>query len=466
MSSLTKAPRWQSERALRLHSEFKVIASSIEHEGADLVKSLQALAPRLNGISLPNGNKPAKIMKASVGTITRAWYRWTEKGRTAQGLMPEYSSPKHIKAMPDLLAAEIQRLASSETGGRDKHARGIEDTAIVKKLQDRWWKGESLPGIGTWQEWWAVNHPALPLPATPPEFPWSAKTVSRKRGTRAVQTMGNIGAAAAFKHMSHMKRDYSQLRKCELYTLDDVRLDVVAVDEITGRVVEVKCYIMMEVASRSIVGFVLKPAGSIKQEDVDELIAHCLQADGYGIGIGYTTHIFFERGTIACSEAAQLVLEGGSGDRIKVHRTSMNGGIKWIGAAVDKASGHAAGKAVIEAFMKTLHRALLHLPGQRGNHKDNQPANLGVGDKEKKNPSKSIQDTIRVEAERLAQFKHTAAALGHNVDLKMPLLWVAQLKAEVTKAIQDYNQRRGHGMQGFHTIMAAEVAPGVWKEVA
>jgi len=461
-TSVTKAPRWQTDRAVRLHAEFKALAASIEFEGADLVKGIEVLSAKLSTVVLTGNRK----LKASKATLLRAWYDWQKGNRSAQALMPSYSSPAHIRTIPDELAREIQRLASSETGGRDKDGKGIEAPAIRKILQDRWWSGEALPGIGTWQEWWAANHPALPLPALPPEFPWSIKTVQRKRGSKAVQAMGNIGAAAANKHLPTMRRDYSKLRKCELFMLDDVRLDIVAIDEVTGKVVEIVAYIMMEVSSRSIVGFVLKPAKAMRAEDVDELIAHCLQAEGYGIGIGYQTHIWFERGTIACTESAQRILEGGSGDRIKVHRTSMDGGIKWIGAHVDRASGHSAGKAAIESFNRNLHRMLLHLPGQRGNNRENQPANLGVGEKQRKDPSRSIQETIRIESERLAQFKHTAAAKGQRAELKMPLLWVGELHREVTNAIKAYNNRRGHGMQGFHTIKAAEVAPGVWREVS
>ena len=277
----------------------------------------------------------------------------------------DYASPQHIKRLPDEMVAEIKKLATAKTGGRDIHQNGIEAPAIRKKLTERWWRGESLPGLGTWQEWFKATHPAIPLPANPPEFPWCDKTILRKMGPKALRRMGNIGHAAALKHMPSMKRDYSKLRKCELYTLDDVRLDLVALDDLTGKVVDVTCYILMEVASRSIVSFVLKPKNAIRAEDVDEMLAHGLQADGFGIGVDYPTHIWFERGTIACSEAAQRVLEAGSEGGIIIHRTSMDGGVSWIGSAADKASGHSAGKAAIESFNRNLHRHLLHLPLHR-----------------------------------------------------------------------------------------------------
>jgi len=293
------------------------------------------------------------------------------------------------------------------------------------------------------------------------------KTVLRRMGTRAVRALGNRGRAAANKHMPHMERDYSRLRKCEYYTLDDARADLVAIDELTGRVVEVLLYLFMEVSSRQIVGFLCKPKQNIRAEDVDELLAHCLQTDGFGIGVGYVSHIWFERGTTACSEAAQAVLEAGSEGSIKVHRTGMDGGTRWIGAARDKSSGHANGKAVIESFVRNLHRRLIHLPGQRGNNYANQPANLGVGEGDVIDPSKrKINGTLKAEAERLAQFKLTAMAAGATADLKLPLLTISALQREIAAALKTYNTDRRHGMQGYHTITEAEVGPGVWRQVS
>jgi hypothetical protein len=283
---------------------------------------------------------------------------------------------------------------------------------------------------------------------------------------KAISRMGNLGDAAAQKHLPSMERDYSQLRKCELYTLDDVRLDLVCLDELSGKVVEMIAYILMEVSSRSIVSFVCKPEGAIRAEDVDELLACGLQTEGYGLGVGYTTHIWFERGTIACSEAAQKVLESFSEGSLKIHRTSMDGGrVRWRGAAADKATGHAAGKAVIESFNRNLHRRLEHLPGQRGNNFANQPANLGVGDAKVKDASRSRKETLRAATELLAQFRLTAIAAGADAKLKLPILTSSQVVMAVRSAIQEHNTTRGHSMQGFHTIREAEVSPGVWREL-
>jgi hypothetical protein len=457
-----KIPSWQRQRVGIIVDEFTRLAAAIEHEGAPLVAGLVAIQGRIDGKDLDGANRK---LKASYKTLLRLWYAWTGSGKKSAALLPDYSSNNHKGMMPDLLINEIQRLASNGVGGRDKDGNGMEAAEIHAHLCKLWKTGKPLPGIGTWQDWWTSMHPTLQIPATVPDFPWHSRTVLRKMPAKAISTMGNLGFAAALKKLPSLDRDYSKLRKCELYTLDDVRLDFVCLDEITGKVVQMVAYILMEVSSRSIVSFVVKPEDAIRAEDVDELIAHGLQCDGYGVGVGYTTHIWFERGTVACSEAAQRVLETFSDGAIKIHRTSMDGGVRWQGAAADKATGHSAGKAVIESFNRNLHRRLLMLPGQRGNNFTNQPSNLGVGDASVKDASRSGKDTVRAQAEKLAQFKLTAMAAGADAKLKLPLLTSSQGASAVAAAIRDHNAERDHSMQGFNTILEAEVAPGVWREV-
>ena len=70
--------------------------------------------------------------------------------------------------MPDELCAEIQKIASGQTGGRDKHGNGIEGATIRKQLANKGQAGEPLPGVGTWREFWARTQPGTP---TPPRTP-------------------------------------------------------------------------------------------------------------------------------------------------------------------------------------------------------------------------------------------------------------------------------------------------------
>jgi hypothetical protein len=459
--SIEKKPDWQREKASYIHAEFVALHSSRTAEASPLMPSLAAIAARLNGKILSRGF----TLRATAHSLKTLWYVWLKDNCKASALLPKYTCGEKKHLVPDTLKAEIQRLASATVGGRDKHQNGRSSKGIWKELNKKWQAGEVIPGLGEWRTWWSQNHPGIPMPKTAPEFPFGYETINRYTGAKVLRRIGAVGIAAANGLLPQITINYSNLRRCEAYTLDDVRLDIVAIDEITGRVVEMTAYILMEISSRYIVAFVLKPKNAIKQEDVDELLAVGLSADGFGIGDGYTTHIIFERGTIACSEAAQVVLEAGSDGGIKIHRTGMDGGIRWVGAPTDKSSGHAMGKGAMEAFNGKLHDMLIALPGQRGNNWANQPANLGVGERELKDPSRSSKSTLVANAEKLAQFKVSARAAGVDCKLELPLLTINGLRLRVTKAIAEYNLTGGHDMQGFHTRTEAEIYPGVWTPV-
>lgn len=461
-SALAAAPAWQRQRATLLHQEFTRLHASLHAEGLTLTASLQSLAARLDRLPLAGGGKTLRI---SYGTIRRAWDTWLAGGRSSSALLHHYQPPAHTRKTPDLLIREIHRLATAPTGGRDKHHNGPEAAAIRKSLVKRWRAGQPIPGLGTWSEWWTSRHPDLPLPPHAPDFPISAKTVTRHLPKKSLRLLGNLGTSAANAELPVIRLDYSKLRKCELYTLDDLRFDVAAIDDTTGRVVEVVAYLLMEVASRSIVAFVFKPLHAIRAEDVDELLAHGLQVEGYGIGVGYTTYIKFERGTVACTPAAQAVLEGATDGRIKVLRTGMDGGVHFTGAPAEKRRGHSWGKAVIESFNRNLHRRLTELPGQRGNCYANEPQSLDFTARGAANPLLVQSDTLTAEAERLAALTLTAAKAGVPAAIKLPLLLVSQFRDAVRLAIHDHNTDPGHQMQGFHRFTEAEIQPGDWRRL-
>lgn len=467
--TLSQVPAWQRERALVLHREFLALERDLAAgDGAsDLVKALAgALAGREIVVRDHDGREiDRRPFRASVQNLWTLLRKWRGGGRRVEAMLPAYQSAGHHRPLPDALKSEIQRRASAQRGGRDKHARG-NDASVYDQLCRDWAAGKPIRGLGTWRDWWQADPRTarLPVPALAPEFPWCERTLRRHSGCRALKDAGNIGAAAAAKHLPHLTLDYSRLRKCELYTLDDVRLDVACLDDATGQPVEAYAYILMEVASRSIVAFMLKPSRHVKAEDVDELLARGLQTPGYGIGVGYVTHIRFERGTVACSEAAQAILEGGSGDRVKIHRTSMDGGVRWAGAAPDRATGHASGKAVIESFMRQLHGRLNHLPGQRGNKRENSPANLGFEDRHELRP-RSKRDSLTQQAQTLGEIRAAAIRSGERPKIALPMLLFSQLRAAVETAVRDHNADPGHAYQGHSTRAEMEIAPGVWAEI-
>lgn len=468
MASLVRTTEWQRKRAELIHREFLALETAVTL-GARVDKELGIISERLSAVVIewtgPKGRIKSKPLKASKASLYRALAEWREGGRTQASLIHDYHSAGHHAPMPADLEIEIRTLASAATGGRNKEGLAPA-TYAVNQLKKDWQAGKSIPGLGTWEEWWRTNPEtaSLPLPETAPDFPFCDRTITRKVGHVAIRKIGNVGFAAAKKHLSQVERDYSQLRKAEMFTLDDVRLDLMAIDELTSQVIPVEAYIMMEVGSRMIVSFILRPKGPVLAADVKCLLGAGLAVTG--LPLDYKCVILFERGTIACSDALQEFLEGASNNIIEVRRTGMTGGVKWIGAAADKARGNSAGKAVIESFNRSLHARLLHLPGQRGNTYENEPYNLGVSDrdqlkgsgkekgfigrKRKASPLDGTGDSLIRHTEYLCRFKRTAIIHGFECDLLFPFLTVAQLEAEVQEAINAHNHDPGHNYQGHH----------------
>lgn len=484
MPSLATASDWQRQRAEHLHREFLAIELAVAHAGARLTREIAALSARLADHVITVTDHRGKVtsthrIKSGESTLLRELKRWRKGGRVPSALLLGYDSGGPHATMPAELRRECRRLASLATGGRNKDGLAPA-TFVERELKKLWVAGEHVPGLGTWQDWWRLRPEtaALALPESAPDFPFSGKTIKRHCGHTALRKLGNVGMASAIKELPYIERDYSQLRKAELFTLDDARVDIVAINEFTGQTETVKVYLMMEVASRLIPAFVLRSGKDLQAKDVRALVSAGLAKTG--LGVGYPTTLLFERGTLACSDELKTFLEGVSEGRIKVRRTGIIEGVRWIGAAADKARGNAAHKAVIESFIRSLHYRLLHLPGQRGNNRENTPGNLAVEDRDQlrqtkdekrgslnanRKPSRRdpIKDSLVRRAETLARFKTTAAIHGFACDITFPLLTVAQLEHEVEKALDAHNREPGHNYQGHHQHVMLRGPGGTWE---
>ncbi len=444
--ALATIPTWQRQRCMALHS----ICLQIQNRracGIALKIALQEACKRHSGRVLGEFNGRAKMLSLSFSTLRRAYTRWSRNGHCPASFKVDYKGPK--TQMPPELILEFQRRATLE--GMEAISRAID------WLKADWRDGKELPGLGTWKEWWVRDDRTkhLPLPDGPPEFPFSDRTLYNYKPSKAEKAWGNKGAAEARKYLPHTTRDYSGLRPAQLYTLDDVRLDLIVVDDFTGRPANAVAYIMMEVGSRRIVSFVMRPANAMKSKDVDACICRGLQV--CGIGVDYETHILLEHGTVAMSEPAKNLLETASEGRIVIDRTSMNGGRRWQGAPADRSSGHWMGKAVIESFMRKLHLALMNLPGQRGNHYRNQPANLGF----KGDQTAPTKGSLLAEAEKLLNIENY---LDGRVRLDLGMMRLMELNAIMHQAMEDHNAERGRSYQGHGKIKQIETAPNLWKD--
>ena len=386
-------------------------------------------------------------LKLSAGNLRRRYAEWI-KHPYPEVFVPAYRNGR--ERIPPELVAEFQRRATLP---------GMEELSVViRSLKRDWADGKDVPGLGAWPQWWVRQfggHHALPPRA--PEFPFSDRVFYNKAPAKAERALGVRGKAEARKFLPHQVRDTSTLEPGRIYVSDDVRLDFLCVDDLTGKVTECKAYILMEWGTRYIPAFVLRPANAILAQDVDAMVARGLQA--LGIGRDYTTFLYFERGTVACSPVAQQLYERASNGRIKIIRAGLNGGSRWPGAAKDRSSGHWMGKGVIESFMRRLHLLLREAPGQRGSSYEKQPANLGWTGMD----STPVNGSLAAQAQKLADIQ---LHFKQRVRLDLPLLTFTQVNTLLSETIKHHNTSRDHGFQGFGRVTQRETAPGIWEKVA
>ena len=318
-----------------------------------------------------------------------------------------------------------------------------------------WLKGEEIPGFGA-------------APFSGAAFPVKLSQLRKYQPSRASRIQASRGKAAAMVlALPTIVRSNAELNLCERVTFDDTRANIYALDDLTGNVVELKLYFAMDVATRRIVGWLIREAGNVKAADVDALVARVLQSWGFAHPqAGYATTLKFERGCVACSPAKQVILEGLYPGQIRVSRTSMDGGSNGPGDYRQASSGHWFGKGEIESFMRTLAFYTEHLKGQRGGVWKRQPAQLGTVTWRDDGTPRLTQGSMLDEASIIAKAGRSlalmqsngldlapdAAEAAKNFGLHNPLYYVHEVVAALPGVIHYYNTLTDHRREGFAEV--------------
>lgn len=358
-----------------------------------------------------------------------------------------HENARLVKKIPHALIEEF----------RDRCNKMPTISNAFRSLEIDWMMGREVPGLGF-----------RPNPDAP--FPFKYAQFQRNFATsHAARVLGHMGKARArARVLPFISTTTERLRPAEIYMLDDTRLDIVALDDLTGRPVELKSYIMIDLASRRIVGWTIVE-GSIKSRHVEALVARVLRSNG--IGRHYPTTIIFERGTVACSPARQTYLESCFPGRLTIGRTGIDGGKNHGGDFAQASSGHWMGKGHMESLVRTFIFFLGNAPGQRGNKYENQPAALGLQGRNRSTGALEYTRGSRMhDASLLAAagraIEHIDGTLDARIqsyqtdrcrkvterlkfDSLQPVSWVL---ANITEAIAYYNQRTDHRIEGFRRI--------------
>jgi hypothetical protein len=231
---------------------------------------------------------------------------------------------------------------------------------------------------------------------------------------QAFDALGKRGVANFRQnHSPDISRDYSQLSYNALWTLDDVTEDFYGHNFDHTKLIRPYAYAILRGSTREWICAVACET-PIVQDQVRSLLGLAM-ADPRG---GVPEQILFERGTIACDEYLEELLTCLG---IRVSRTSMDGGLATPGGFTDRATGHAAGKGIIEAQIRMHHNQQWMAPGSTG--------------PDERHTAQASLETWKAEAIRRAKN-------GEQLIAPTPDQW----QARIFKALADHNNREHGGL--------------------
>lgn len=253
------------------------------------------------------------------------------------------------------------------------HERVLQYQRNTKKAFDHFHgayvRGESIPGLP----------PAAQRSAKLPRA-LSLRNLRRHMPSNPAQTLARQGFAAAKHLIASGPQDVSHVRPLEYVLFDDVELDFLITVPGEGKAVKLRLIVAMDLCSRMILGYGVRPAveredgkeDGLKLRDMKAVVCRLLRT--WGVPCDYDMHLICERGTAALPDATKAALAEMSDGRIVVHDTGMIVGqvFEWA----DKATGNSWGKAWLESSFNLLHNELQMLPGQKGRRYDLAPAEL------------------------------------------------------------------------------------------
>lgn len=300
---------------------------------------------------------------------------------------------------------------------------------------------------GYWQQWWKANHTG-PLPERAPLMTgWSYSNILRQIKARnlfpkATQGLLHEGTYAGRKYLPTVQGTREGLRFMEKIQFDDVKVDWLIFDPVTGQTQDLWLLIAHDVATTMLLGFGLRPARTrddgtqehLKLADMKQLLGWLL--DCYGLP-PYTMHWWFERGTATVASAVALAIEEMLGpDHVACHWTGMIGGASPTGYA-ERRIGNSGAKGSLEACNRLLHTIGANLPSQTGPLYQKRPSDLVSRVKENEQTWK------------LSQFlpEHLRGQLEYST------LDITQARQHLRRIAHVRNSRTDHECEGFETVI-------------
>jgi hypothetical protein len=322
---------------------------------------------------------------ASQGTLIRAYYRYMGSGGDWRSQVAGYHGPSK---QPEDFKQEIRRRC-------ELNHRSVQEA--LRQLRQAWADGASIPGYGTWIEYYANQYPERPIPKAFPRgfYPqgWSLRNLRHYGPSKATRTLFQRGIAAAKAHFPSVKRDPSKLRPMEVVVIDDFVLDCNCVwpgdKSFPAQIAPVAGLMAMCVGTRYKLIWGLgpqlereekQPDGTIKKvrcgiRRVDvQVLLHDLFAK-FGLP-EYTVTILCENATASIAPELELALGTLFEGRVKIERTGLIDNRCLTNGFIER-GGKPWEKGWIESAFNALWNVMGAMPGYKGsNARLNGPADM------------------------------------------------------------------------------------------
>jgi hypothetical protein len=387
----------------------------------------------------------------SAASLLRNYYVFIRSGCDWRSLVKGYKAPsQQPKEFQDFVKGLIEQ-----------NPRSIAQALSV--LRDELWPaGVSIPGYGTWQEWYARTFPAQEVPkAFPRVWPvgWNVGNLRRYGPSRAQRALWQRGIAAAHGLLPTIVRDTSRLRPMEMIVIDDFQLDTMCCFRgdpergIKPQIAYVAGLMSMCVGTRKPLSWLLGPlverqvkqadgtmkavVCNIRAVDVQMLLYKIFQEHGLP---PYPITILCENATAAISPALELMLSTIYEGRIRVHRTSLIEHKTLTNGFVER-GGTPWEKGWIESYFNKLWNMLAQ--SQRGYK----------GSNERLNAPGDLSDKLRICARLLGQGAGKLNLPPEVIDLlKTPFPSLEELEQAFANVVSMSERRTKHKCLGFGTV--------------
>lgn len=439
VSDLTEFAGLAEARRTEIHYTLRILSllhARIADKGkmAALAEITAAYKHAMRGLSVPSLNRKYTAY------LAHGW----------RALIKGYKAPSK---QPDDFVQEVRRRA-------ELNHRSMSEA--FQQLRDEWAAGASIPGYGTWVDYYAKKFPDRQIPKVWPRgfFPtgWSVDNLLRYAPAKGARVLALRGLAAAKKHFPSLKRDPSQLRPLELITIDDFELDALCVfpgDQARGlkpQIGRIAGLLAIDVATRKklvwgigqrlerveeqLDGTTKTVRTGIARIDVQLLIFSLFEK--YGLP-DYQVTILCENAAAAISPELQLCLETLFEGRVRIERTGLISQ-KCVTNGFTERGGKPWEKGWIESTFNQLWNTLGAMKGYKGsNQRLNKPG--------------SLDDAIRYTKLLLGQGERSLNLPPEAIaQLRLPFMSPAEAESAFAWAVSVNEQRDNHNYIGFTRV--------------